>query len=387
MNSNNHQETPVDPNAEELEAFLTAHLNGQSLPIPTSLSTWEVELVMKLAAQAREIQPDPKFAADLAALLHQQTLTAAQDSSQSGPEQPAVPLEPTEAGAEVLSQSRKFPNQLQLQFLNTSQRGFNPMNLARRFRPSQQLSVAVGLLVILSVAIISTPSLSTFAREFFQAFQRTKSDQVGSQNNSGNAQSPALFKEKLEAAQKEFRTTATVREMETQRGFALKEPQYVPTDFVLKEVLSPFAEVVSLNYENPHSNTRLIVTQQRLNGEAPVVGPIALTPTKADGNEHRISILWAKEPLFDGEPALTRGSPVGASAKIESVQIGNTTGEYVEGAWEGIFSPNTSMEGMRWTQNSNFRQIQWREGNMLFQVVTPDALSKKELVAVANSMQ
>ena len=72
--------------------------------------------------------------------------------------------------------------------------------------------------------------------------------------------------------------------------------------------------------------------------------------------------------------------PIGASAKIESLQIGSSTAEYVEGAWDWDMR-------MQWNQNAPLRQLQWKEGNMLYHIASTDELSRDELVAIANSMK
>ncbi|MBD2102675.1 hypothetical protein [Leptolyngbya sp. FACHB-261] len=385
MKSNHYQANDENQQAEELDLFLTAQQNGQSIPVSDDLSPFKTELVSKLVTQINAIQPDPNFAANLEAeLLQRQTLLTSQTSSAVNHEHLTQP-EVKQTHTEVLPTSQSSSNP---QFLNPSKNRRKPMKLTQPFRSVRQVSlVSLALLVITSVVTISTPSLRTLALEFIQVFQHTRSDQVGQQDMSEENQPSPLAEDELQATEKQMRTTNTISEMEAERGFALREPTFVPDGFELKEIVSPFPEVVSSNYKNPQTDSQFIVTQQRLNGGSPVVGPIVLTSPATENDETQFSIMWAKKPLFDDDPALASGSPIGASAKTKPIQIGEITGEYVEGTWKDITSPNGVIQGMQWIQDTNFRQVQWREGDILFQVVTPKGMSEEELVAIARSLR
>jgi hypothetical protein len=186
--------------------------------------------------------------------------------------------------------------------------------------------------------------------------------------------------------------------MEIERGFDLKEPTYLPTGFILQDVGSAYGNLVILPYENPQTKALILIAQQRLDGE-PLFGPIFFATKEgfsapeagstSKEQKSRVMLSWSKKPIISKqEPALQQPgkSPVGASAKIELVQIGNWTGQYVEGGWEPIFHQG-SLDGMRWDQNPQARQIQWQEGDMLFQICTPSGVSRDELLAIARSMQ
>ncbi|MBD2256201.1 hypothetical protein H6G13_01315 [Pseudanabaena sp. FACHB-2040] len=255
-----------------------------------------------------------------------------------------------------------------------------------RFVPQVSLA-ALALLVSVSVVTASTPSLRILALEFIQVFQRTRSDQVGPQNVLEADQAQPLSEEMIQEAERRVRTTTTVSEMEAERGFDLKEPTYLPSGFELQEVGSPYPEVVAINYENSQTGDRLFVTQQRLDGDSPVVGPIVLIPSAAEREDYNFSIMWSDRPLFDDDPALAGGSPIGASAKTTPIQIGNVVGEYVEGTWQEVVASNGVMQGMQWVQDTNFRQVQWQEGEILFQVFSPNAMSQEELTEIARGLR
>jgi hypothetical protein len=314
----NHHHPDKNQQAEALDIVLTSYQQGRSQPIPKDLLTSKVDLVNKLVAHIKEIHPDPNFAASLETeLLQRQT---------------SEPLPTTQS-----CQNSPSP----------SQRGNQTMRLTYSLRTVQHISLAaLALVVITSVITISTPSLRILALEFIQVLQRTRSDQVGQPDSLGQ-QPRQLTEAEIAALQAEMRQTATVAEMEAERSFELKEPTFIPDGFELKEVVSPFAEIVALNYRNAQTDARFIVTQQRLTSAIPIVGPITLAPSSSNEGESQISIMWSKEPVFDDDPALAGGSPVGASATTEPIQIGNVVGEYVEGTWSEIISPNGSIQGMR----------------------------------------
>ena len=86
--------------------------------------------------------------------------------------------------------------------------------------------------------------------------------------------------------------------------------------------------------------------------------------------------------------------PVGKSAQIETVQIGDVTGEYVIGAWGG---PTDHLE---WEAIPNIQHLRWKANGYYFDIqfnvtgVNPEDLakspyyvSKEELVAIASSLK
>ena len=239
----------------------------------------------------------------------------------------------------------------------------------------------------------------------FENFIRTNSDMVGSKTLENPVKRPPLTekqkqdREELKKLQKKWENqqlkTSTVAEMEAKIGYDLKEPAFIPTGYVSDdEIRSLFLDVVMLGYKNHQNNARILITQKRLDGKK-IIGPILQTPSeKYNLKGNRIStFFFPPQPntLYGSkDPALQQvdKAPVGVSAKIESVQIGQFTGEYVEGAWDSIYSQDgSSTSGMEWNQNAPLRQLQWKEGNMLYHIASTNELDRDELVAIANSMK
>lgn len=86
--------------------------------------------------------------------------------------------------------------------------------------------------------------------------------------------------------------------------------------------------------------------------------------------------------------------PVGESAKIETVQVGDAAGEYVLGAWGGteahqVWENNPAIQHLRWQANGYYYDLQF--DIMGVQAADfadcPYYLSKDQLIAIAASIQ
>jgi hypothetical protein len=74
---------------------------------------------------------------------------------------------------------------------------------------------------------------------------------------------------------------------------------------------------------------------------------------------------------------------VGAHATIETVQIGNVSGLYVEGVW-GAYDDS----GMKWTPDPYVKTLRWQKGGMAFQLqYIGNAINKEDLIAIAESLK
>ena len=75
---------------------------------------------------------------------------------------------------------------------------------------------------------------------------------------------------------------------------------------------------------------------------------------------------------------------VGASALIETFQIGNDTGEYVEGVW------NLTENGPIWDPTPYLKTLRWQSNGMAFQLLSfcpPDSISKSDMIRLAESLK
>jgi hypothetical protein len=86
--------------------------------------------------------------------------------------------------------------------------------------------------------------------------------------------------------------------------------------------------------------------------------------------------------------------PVGESAKIETVQIGDVPGEYVIGVWGG------ATDHLEWEANPNIQHLRWKANGYYFDLefwamsintedlaTSPYYLSKEKLIAIASSLK
>jgi hypothetical protein len=86
--------------------------------------------------------------------------------------------------------------------------------------------------------------------------------------------------------------------------------------------------------------------------------------------------------------------PVGESAKIETVQIGDVTGEYVIGAWGGtetsqVWENNPAIQHLRWQANGFYFDISFtifgvQEADF---AACPYYISKEQLIEIARSLK
>jgi hypothetical protein len=75
---------------------------------------------------------------------------------------------------------------------------------------------------------------------------------------------------------------------------------------------------------------------------------------------------------------------VGASAAVETVKIGETTGEYVEGVW------TLTDNGAVWDPTPYLKTLRWQADGMAFELLymgPTDTVSTNDLIAIAESLK
>ena len=269
---------------------------------------------------------------------------------------------------------------------NSSVKGETLMNAPilkqRRFR----LFALSALVVLLVAATFATPWGKAFAQSLFQFFAVAEGDsfplpteQIALYNNVPTvaptfaAQLKPIETEEppAPAPTRDPYYSLTVSEAEAQAGFDVLEPAYLPPYFTFRgAAYDPDRRVVTLVY-------------------------------KYDGGlgRDRVGIYIGQQRLSDYDPRACPSCQIGPSAVVQTVRIGNVTGEYVGGAWRGPQA--TSMPGasatpeMVWDPTPFFRTVGWQEEEMRFTVQgigpaadgeLPGNLSKDTLVEIATSM-
>lgn len=90
---------------------------------------------------------------------------------------------------------------------------------------------------------------------------------------------------------------------------------------------------------------------------------------------------------------------IGASTNIENVQIGDLTGEYVEGEWVVYDRPQgeageTVTEEATWNPTAPSRRLRWQHGDITYEIWAlggseddPAYIGKEAMIEIAESMQ
>lgn len=95
---------------------------------------------------------------------------------------------------------------------------------------------------------------------------------------------------------------------------------------------------------------------------------------------------FTQRPLHAEEVAASLG--IGASAAVETVAVGGTLGEYVEGAWFG----NTPGDPLTWRSGESVRALRWQQMDKLFTLtatgalVEAGALDRLDLLSLAETL-
>lgn len=140
-----------------------------------------------------------------------------------------------------------------------------------------------------------------------------------------------------------------VKDAEAHAGFDVLEPSNLPTGMTfLGSSVDPVSKLVSLSFGYSETDRRILIKQQ----------PVDFTDS------------------------CNLCGLVGASASVESVQIGDVTGEYALGVWE------LTDNGPVWRDDPYLTTIRWQKDGMSFELVFMGTeAGKEELLSTAESMK
>lgn len=97
-----------------------------------------------------------------------------------------------------------------------------------------------------------------------------------------------------------------------------------------------------------------------------------------------MNALVLREELFQLVDDCDLCGKVGASAKIEAVQIKGLSGAYGEGVWK------LTEAGAEWVSDPYLKTLRWQDTGMAFELLymgIPDSLTKKDMIDIAESIQ
>jgi hypothetical protein len=257
-------------------------------------------------------------------------------------------------------------------------------------RPINKLASLVALFVLAVAAIFfATPQGRAWAGSLLRFFERAENDTLPlpsdyppievvptrpsapTQILGLQAATPAARSEPTQAPQ-----TGTgipdpasildaglkVKEVEDQAGFDLLEPAWLP------EVLT-FA---GASFDPDAGIARIFYRYLEPFGLRENPDPIMTN-----------GLVLREEPFQTTDDCELCGV-VGASAAIETVQIGEVWGEYVEGVWK------YTDDGLVWESDPYLKTMRWQSDGMAFELGymgPPDTVTEDEMIAIADSME
>jgi len=207
---------------------------------------------------------------------------------------------------------------------------------------------ALALLAIVAALalLLATPQGQAWAQSVLRFFTRAESDVLPVQSFQLTP-IPTLPVEST--PERPF--PLTVESAQAQAGYKVFVPADTKGHTLYGAEYDPATGAVSINFSDPETGfgNGLLVTEQLL------AAPHDLIPLQG---------------------------VVGASAPVESVQIGSLAGEYVMGVW------NLTDNGPVWVAEPSLQTLRWKTDKMFFQIVYQGSkLTEADLIAVAESMK
>ena len=145
-------------------------------------------------------------------------------------------------------------------------------------------------------------------------------------------------------------TNLTVKEVEQLAGFSVREPAWLPGILAFS----------GASFEPGHHIARIFYIYADTNG-----------------------LVLREEPIKSSDTCELCGL-VGASAEVQTVQIGTASGEYVEGVWK------LTDKGPVWEPDPYLKTLRWQADGMAYELVfmgPPDVVTKDDLIAIAASIK
>ena len=216
----------------------------------------------------------------------------------------------------------------------------------------RRLAAVIALATLtLAVAALITPQGQAWAQQVLHFFTRAQSDTLPVQPwqltpvPQTTAPDPANISD----------ASQPVSAVEQQAGFDVLEPAWLPQVLLFQ----------GATFEPEHTIARIFYRENQ------------------GGPDNTNGLVLREEP-FQKTDACELCGVVGASASVETVQIGAVTGEYVEGVW------NLTDSGPVWDPNPYLKTMRWQAQGMAFELLymgQPETVTKADLIAIAQSLK
>ncbi len=206
------------------------------------------------------------------------------------------------------------------------------------------LAAAGATLLLVAGLLFFTPQGQVLAREITHFFTRS----------TGNAVPVASISQTTDDTG--FAFNQEIAEVGQQAGFDLLEPTWLPVDPGGQPILS----FSGASIESDHTIVRVFYSYYGT----------------TDG------LVLREQPLQTEEECVLCGM-VGSSALIESVQIDDSLGEYVQGVWKA-----DDQGQWNWTADPYVKTLRFEKGNLALELqYFGQEIEKADLVAIAESLK
>ena len=215
-----------------------------------------------------------------------------------------------------------------------------------RWRTYAVAGLALALAVIL---LVFTPQGRVWAQEVVHFFTRTASDTL-----------PVTPLPQTTVQDTGYVFNQAIVEVGQQAGFDVLEPAWLPVDSSGQQLLS--FDGASIEEQK---NIVRIFYRYSLGGDGLTDGLVL--------REQRFQVVHDCELC----------GMVGASAIVQSISIGDGTGEYVEGVWKADDNGE-----WKWTPDPYVRTLRWQKGDLALEIQYFGLeVEKADLIAIAESMK
>jgi len=220
--------------------------------------------------------------------------------------------------------------------------------VAPKRAPNRRWILVMGLLATLFIVgtVLVTPPLRALAQEMLELFARAPKDEITGQELEANV--PPVDSWQRELSQMQAEQLA---------GFDIWVPHQLPFGY-------RFNQAAYLSME------QMVISFYSV-ADAPMVDPRLHT-----------NFVLAQQPATYADRS-NRMFPVGTSAVIETVQLGDVQGAYVEGVWCGTSSDS---ETLQWCPLPKQGILRWQRDEWVFTLDGAGSITREQMIELATNL-